>query len=315
MTPFFSIIIPLYNKENFITDTLISALKQDFKDFEIIIVNDGSTDQSLEKVKVIKDSRIKIFTIENSGVSAARNFGIRKASSNYIAFLDADDLWEKNHLSNLYNLLNTFPNCGLYATAYSKKLENKTLKIKYHNIPDNPEWMGIVPNYFEASRYNAIAWTSAVMLPKRILESFNGFDESITLGAGEDTDLWIRVALKHPVAFYNSVTAIHNLHADNRLSNTNTTKRAYLNLDKYEIDSKTNASLKKYLDINRFSIGLQFMIAGNTEKAHSHFSSLKKENLNTKQRFLMKLNRPLLVVFVNLQKGLRHLNIHLTPFH
>ena|SRR5690554_466391 len=315
MTAFFSIIIPLFNKENFITDTIYSALNQDFKDFEIIVINDGSTDHSLEKVNTIQDSRIKVFTIKNMGVSAARNFGCKQANSEYLVFLDADDLWEKTHLSNLKKLLQTFPKCGLYATAYSKKQNNKTLKIKYHQIPDSKNWMGIIPDYFEASRYNSIAWTSAVMVPKTIFENFNGFDENITLGAGEDTDLWIRIALEHPVAFYNAATAIHNLHADNRLSNTNTNKRAYLNLDKYEAHAKTNPSLKRYLDINRFSIAIQYMLVGNTERAKSLFKALDSKNLNSKQRFLMKLNRPLLILFVKLQKGLLALNIRLTPFH
>ena len=315
MTAFFSIIIPLYNKEHFITDTINSALNQDFKAFEIIVVNDGSTDKSLEKVKAIGDPRIQVFSIENSGVSAARNFGIKKANSEYIVFLDADDLWEENHLSNLHELLKTFPDCGLYATAYSKKQENKILKVKYHQIPNSPNWMGIISDYFDASKFNTIAWTSAVMVPRIILENLNGFDEKITLGAGEDTDLWIRIALRHPVAFYNSATAIHNLHADNRLSNSHTSQRVYLNLDTYETDAKSNPSLKTYLDINRFSLGMQYMLVGNKDKAQTYFRSLNPKNLNRKQRFLMSLNNPMLVLFVKLQKGLRVLNINLTPFH
>src|SRR5690606_29394454 len=256
MKPFFSIIIPLYNKEKHIKNTLESVLDQSFSNFEVIIVNDGSTDNSLNQVNAVIDERIKVYSIENSGVSAARNYGIKKAQAEYIAFLDADDLWEENHLSNLHKLLKAFPNCGLYATAYSKKQKNKTLKVKYHRIPDTPNWLGILPDYFDASKFNTIAWTSAVMVPKLILDNLTAFDEKITLGAGEDTDLWIRIALKHPVAFFNSATAIHNLHADNRLSNTHTNRRVYLNLDTYETDAKSNPSLKTYLDINRFSLGM-----------------------------------------------------------
>ena len=102
--PFFSIIIPLYNKEKFIENTIQSALNQTFLDFELIVVNDGSTDGSLELVKAFKDQRIKIYSIRNDGVSKARNFGIQKASTNLIVLLDADDLWKSNHLEELYNL-------------------------------------------------------------------------------------------------------------------------------------------------------------------------------------------------------------------
>ena len=95
MQPFFSIVIPLYNKENYIGHTLKSVLNQAFQDFEIIIVNDGSTDKSLEKVNSIKDARVQLFSIENRGVSYARNYGIEKALASLIIFLDADDTWMK----------------------------------------------------------------------------------------------------------------------------------------------------------------------------------------------------------------------------
>ena len=117
--PFFSIIIPLYNKEKFIENTIQSALNQTFLDFELIVVSDGSTDRSLELVKAFKDQRIKIYTIRNGGVSKARNFGIQKASTNLIVLLDADDLWKSNHLEELYNLRKAHPNCGLYAMGLS----------------------------------------------------------------------------------------------------------------------------------------------------------------------------------------------------
>ena len=96
--PFFSIIIPLYNKENFIVKTINSALRQTFSNFEIIIINDGSTDESLNRLKIFNDRRIRIFDIPNSGVSVARNYGIKKSKSKMIALLDSDDIWEKNHL-------------------------------------------------------------------------------------------------------------------------------------------------------------------------------------------------------------------------
>ena len=99
MTPFFSIVIPLYNKEPFIEKTIQSVLDQTFKDFEIIIINDGSTDKSLGEVECLNDERISIFTIINQGVSHARNHGIHKAKGHYIAFLDADDYWESEFLT------------------------------------------------------------------------------------------------------------------------------------------------------------------------------------------------------------------------
>ena len=122
--PLISIIIPLYNKERFIENTLNSVLRQTFMDYEVIIIDDGSNDDSGSIVSNFDDKRITVYSNSNNGVSHARNFGISKANSDLIALLDGDDLWEPNHLENLYNLYEKFPDCGLYATAYNKKYFN-----------------------------------------------------------------------------------------------------------------------------------------------------------------------------------------------
>lgn len=94
----FSIIIPLYNKADYIAETLKSVLNQTYCDYEVIVVNDSSTDNSLEVASSFQDERIHIYTKENEGVSAARNYGIMHAKYDYIAFLDADDIWESDYL-------------------------------------------------------------------------------------------------------------------------------------------------------------------------------------------------------------------------
>ncbi|HZW62183.1 MAG TPA: glycosyltransferase family 2 protein [Flavobacteriaceae bacterium] len=315
MKPYFSVVIPLYNKENYIEKTLHSVLNQAFQDFEVIVVNDGSTDKSPEKVRAFKDSRIRLISIENSGVSHARNTGILEAKADFIAFLDADDLWEKNHLKDLLQLIQNFPNCGLYATAYVKKSGERFLECKFKDIPKGFEWSGIVQNYFESSIYNSIAWASAVAIPKNTFETIGLFDDTITLGAGEDTDMWIRIALKHPIAFSNKVSAIHNLHAENRLSNTNTNLRHFINLDNYESIAKSNPSLKRYLDINRFSIGLKYILSSNKEKGRSYFEKIDKQNLNWKQRVLVNQPKEVLIFLVIVQNVLRKMKIQLTAFH
>lgn len=309
---FFSIIIPLYNKENHIEDTLKSVLNQTFTDFEIIIINDGSTDNSLDKANTLKDSRIKIFTIKNQGVSYARNYGIKKANADYIAFLDADDLWLSNHLEELKKILEAHPNCGMYANAYVKKLGKTTLEPLYIDIPEN--WNGVVKDYFKSSTHSCIAWTSAVMIPKKIIEYFNGFDEKITLGAGEDTDLWIRIAIKHPVAFNNKVTAVYNLHSENRITKSNTNLRQFLDLDKYEEEAKNNTSLKKYIDLNRFSIALQYKLVNNKDQMQHYLNFIDKKNLNNKQRFLLICNKSVLTILIKFQYFLRKYNINLSAF-
>jgi len=102
---FFTVIIPLFNKENYIESTLKSVLDQSFQDFEVLIINDGSTDRSEEKALKFNDTRIQYFYKENGGVSAARNFGIEKVQSNYITFIDADDVWFSTFLENSINTI------------------------------------------------------------------------------------------------------------------------------------------------------------------------------------------------------------------
>lgn len=315
MTPKISIVIPLYNKTNAIKHTLDSALNQTYWDYEIIVVNDGSTDNSLEVVESIKDERVKIFTTKNYGVSAARNYGISKATADYIAFLDADDIWLPNHLKNLNQLLEKFPNCGLYCTAYEKHYNTFVSPAVYNDIPTHENWMGIITDYFNSSLKNAIAWTSATIVPKDVLLKLKGFDEIITLGAGEDTDLWIRIALQYPVAFSNSVTAIHNLQAENRISNSKTNLRNFIDLDKYESHTPNHPSLKTYLDINRFAIGMQYKLSYNDKKAQDYFNKIDTNSLNNKQRFLMSRNTNTLRLIKKIQSFLRKSKLDLTPFH
>src|SRR5690606_15574762 len=116
----FSVIIPLYNKELSVTETLRSVLNQTFTDFEIVIVNDGSTDNSLEIVSKIKDPRITLVNKENGGVSSARNRGIQVAKRDWIVFLDGDDIWFPNHLETLAEMIGRFSLDKVFCTAYIK---------------------------------------------------------------------------------------------------------------------------------------------------------------------------------------------------
>lgn len=308
-----SIVIPLYNKQNHILETLQSVFAQSFTDFEVIVVNDGSTDGSRQKVETLVDSRIRLFNIPNRGVSAARNYGIKQSNSPWIAFLDADDYWFPHHLEDLLHLAQAFSDCGLYAKAYYKEMNGRKIPPVFVDIPENP-WRGVVKDYFNSSSGHALAWTSAVMIPQKVLEEMGGFDEKITFGAGEDTDLWMRIALKYPVAFDNKISAIHKLHADNRISNSNTNKRQFIDLDQYNALAENHPSLRKYLDLNRYAIAMQYRLVGNQEKAEEYIRKIDKQNLTQKQRNL--LHQPIFVLrlFYSFKNILLKLGIHLSAF-
>ncbi|MFN6039584.1 MAG: glycosyltransferase family 2 protein, partial [Bacteroidota bacterium] len=118
--PFFSVIIPTYNRENFISATINSVLEQSFSDFEILIIDDGSTDNTFTLVDKIANGepKIKYFKIKNSERGAARNFGIENANGEFLVFLDSDDFFKKDHLKHLYHLIQNNPKINFFASKY-----------------------------------------------------------------------------------------------------------------------------------------------------------------------------------------------------
>ncbi len=314
-TPTFSVIIPLYNKEKDIRNTLQSVLKQTFTDYEIIVVDDGSTDAGAQVVKGLKDDRIKLFTKKNEGVSKARNLGVEKASASYIAFLDADDYWYPNHLENLRRLIQTYPEAKWFLTAYEKKRTKNFITKMVSEITTQPNgWMGIVDDYFKHSLVDCLAWTSAVCMRKDFFLKLKGFDYTITNGAGEDTDLWLRAALISPPAFINWVSARHNLDGSNRISHTPTLNRVFMNLDKYEGQAEHNPNLKKYLDLNRYSYALQHKLAGDIQSYKKYKTGIDIKNISFTQRILLQLPVWLLKLLLKAQVTLEKKGYRLTSF-
>ena len=309
--PKFSVIIPLYNKANHIKGTLNTVFAQTFTNYEIIIVNDGSTDNSLQIVSEIKDARIKLFNTKNRGVSAARNYAMQQAKGDFFAFLDADDFWYPNHLEELNKLITQYPNCGMYCTAYQKQTSKKQI-INAHFNKIKPNHFGIVNDFFLSSINSCIAWTSATCINKIIFDTIKPFKEKIT--SGEDTDLWIRISLHFPVAFSTKITAIHNQIADNRISHTNIQKRSFLNLDSYELFIKKEPHLKLFLDVNRYALALQYLIAGNKEKYIFYKSKIEIHHLTKKQIFLLNQNKTTLQLFYKFKNVMEKFGIILSSY-
>ena len=199
MNPEVSVVIPLYNKGPYIARALNSVLAQTFQDFEVIVVDDGSTDDGAAVVRGFADPRIRLIQQENQGVSAARNKGIEAAKAELVAFLDADDEWLPRFLETILRLRRKFPEAGAYATAISTAY-NGTIKCTYYRSVPSPNWEGIITDYFRSRILgDSVIRSSSVAIPKDILKEMNGF----LVGAkwGEDLDLWGRIALKYPIGF------------------------------------------------------------------------------------------------------------------
>ena len=204
--PFFSVVIPLYNKELYIGRSLRSVLNQTFQDFEVIVVDDGSTDGGPKLIQAIGDSRIRLIQQLNAGVSSARNRGIKEAKADYIAFLDADDEWSSGFLLTIMRLIKKFPSAGLFATSYTIVAEDIERKTRSHTL--SYFWEGLLPNYFEvACGSDPPICSSAVCLPIKVLLESGAFQEGVF--SGEDLLLWARIALHHRVAYSNKSCAIY----------------------------------------------------------------------------------------------------------
>src|SRR5690554_6360580 len=213
--PFFSIVIPLYNKEKNILDTINIVLGQSFQDFEIVVVNDGSKDNGPEIVSNISDYRIRIIHQENAGVSSARNTGVKESTGEYIALLDADDLWLENHLQNIHKLIKKYPNFGLYACAYKIRIEGaQDRSINVYGLPGDSDIVKI-PNYFESVAYgDNLVWSSAVCIPKKIFVE-NDIWFPVGEKYGEDQYVWARVAVQFEIAYCKIASAIYDQSAEN----------------------------------------------------------------------------------------------------
>ena len=211
-----SVVIPLYNKERAIINTLQSVLAQTYTDYEIIIVDDGSTDNSLnvvrKRISELENERIRVIHKENGGVSSARNCGIKEAKGDYIALLDGDDLWEPTFLEEQVKLIHDFPDAGMWGV--------NTAFIKYGKCWKWQQGMGdgfrgYVENYFGTS-HNDLFCSSSVVIRKEGFEKVGYFDERIS--SSEDLDMWYRIILKYPVVFYDNVLVYYNQDAENRVA-------------------------------------------------------------------------------------------------
>lgn len=207
----FSVIIPLYNKAPYVSKTIDSVLAQSFRDFELVVVDDGSMDGSAEIADQAIAGREQCRLIRqcNAGVAVARNNGVAASRGAYLCFLDADDWWEPTFLEEMDRLIDEYPEAGIYGTNYTIVNETKhKTRVARIGVEDGFE-KGCI-NYCQAyakTMYMPL-WTGAVCVPRNVFAEMQGFPKDIALG--EDFLLWIRIALKYQVAFLNKPLACYN---------------------------------------------------------------------------------------------------------
>ncbi|WP_313359967.1 glycosyltransferase family A protein [Empedobacter sp.] len=273
----FSVIIPLYNKGMFIQRAIQSVLDQTEQNFEIIVVNDGSTDNSLEVIKQIDSPKLKIINQENAGVSAARNKGAKNANNVYLAFLDGDDTWDNDFLKKVKELIIRFPNAGIYGTNNYFLYPNGDLQKNELDDLFDGQKEGLLKDYFKtfADLQRSPFSNSNLCIPKRVYDELGGYKVGVKLT--EDSDLWCRIAFKYSIAYTTEPLATyflaqegstHSIFENKPFEVVNTLQQALVN---NEIDSDKIDSVKKLIALQKIGLIKRGILTKNKSKIYGNF--------------------------------------------
>jgi glycosyltransferase involved in cell wall biosynthesis len=218
--PKFTVVIPLYNKAKHIIRTLNSIANQKYPAMEIIIVDDGSTDEGTSLVEKANIANLRLIKQKNKGVSAARNRGIEEARYEYVAFLDADDVWLPLYLDEISGLITKFPQAEFYATSYQIVEENERYTdARIHQFTDDPTGV-LIEDYFDISSRGDLPFTmSSITVKRNLFGIIGGFPEGEPIG--EDQDLFCRAAMATRIAYSINIHSLYHKDAQNQASKTN----------------------------------------------------------------------------------------------
>lgn len=237
--PFFSVIVPVYNKAPHVNRSIASVLRQTFTQYELIVINDASTDSSLEEIHKFSDPRIQVFQRNSPGAGgyAARNLGIAKARADWVAFLDADDEWDTGHLARVAEGIRAYPDAGIVSSGWDISSSGEKHHDAYFRINRHRgHHLYTAETFMTGPRP---IWTSVAVVKKGLLRAAGGFDECWP--HGEDTALWLRLLLVDNTQglWIPAAGATYHMDAENRVS-------AHI----FQTFSPVAATVKRYLQNN-----------------------------------------------------------------
>lgn len=260
LNPKVSIVIPTYNRADFLPKAIQSVLNQTYRNWEIIIIDDGSTDNTEGIVKSYKEARIRyILHKSNLGLSAARNTGIKNSRGEYIAFLDSDDEWFPEKISCQMNIFQKKDSkCGVICTAGYRIKGNQIMSKK--SVPIN------LDSFYEKFLFENITWTSNVLVKKECFKKAGLFDEN--LESCEDWDMWIRIAKYYKFIFLEMPLTKYVIHSgqlsENLLKKIDARKRI---LFKYQDELKHRKFVYSH---HYYKIGNLCCLSGKTREGRKH---------------------------------------------
>lgn len=308
---FFSVIIPLYNKEAYIQRAIESIANQSYTDFELIIVDDGSTDNSLLLAKkYASEQTVFIEHATNKGLAAARNTGINNATASYITFLDADDYWKPHFLTTLHSLISTFSEARIFATNYEEIWNNKII------IPHNgaaklgKNFKGYI-DFFSVNKGQGIYCHGSVCFHKEVYEKIGLYNENIEFS--EDIDLNIRANFHFKLAYSTKREMRYAMAISNQITRNSILNKSIPDYSLYANWEKHAISLKKYLDFERY------VLAKKLKKSNDHrwrriAKQIELKNLNWKQIVLLHAPHFVSIVVDVLKSFLLKLGIKITTY-
>ena len=207
----FSVIIPLYNKSAYVAEAVRSAVEQDLPALEIIVVDDGSTDDGAAKVLHLDLPGVRLIRQPNGGIAAARNAGIEAARGDYVCFLDADDCYRPGFLATIARLAERYPEAGLLATSYIRRhADGGYSPVRLHRTVANG---GVVKDFYAAWNCSGFFSTISLAVRRNIL-SDRRFRFPVGERLGEDQDLWFRIAEQFSIAFDPAAQAEYRLEVE-----------------------------------------------------------------------------------------------------
>ena len=305
-----SIIIPVFNKEAYLAETITSVLKQTYTHFELLLINDGSTDDSLKVMQRFKDARIRIIDQENHGLSKTRNRGVAAAKNELIALLDADDLWLPDHLKHLVKLSEKFPETQLFATGYYELFNSgKTVKPKINTTQQQPCQ---ITDFFTESLYQHLVIPSTLAFTKSSFNLLGGFNEATTYS--EDVDFLIRANLQFKMAYDPKITCHYRTGVAGQISSLNKSDLQVPKFGQLLRAHPDHQSLHVYIHTKRYFLCIFYKTEGRLDLFKKLKAKLDTSVLNNKQRFLLNAPRFVLISIRTIKLFLLRRGFRITTF-
>ena len=306
--PKVSIVIPTYNSARYLKETLDSILDQSYKNYEIIVVDDGSTDDTKSILKPFEDKIIYIYQTNSGAPAKPRNVGILMASGHYISIFDSDDIMEPNKLERSISFLESCPDLGMIFSNFIKfgdcrQYSGTHLDSYQHfwslkkNQVRNSEFVIPKKDAFRGLFYSNYIGTSGVVVPKRVFDKIGMFDESVSKGGLEDRDMWLRISRKFDIGFLNIVGHSYRVRCNSiskRIISSNEARIKVIERHMVGLGCRrTIRQAKRVISKCHFNIGFRYKESGYLEKSRKSFV----RSLNTAMN--IQAIRGLLITFID----------------